>query len=412
MSVRTSKDLRSWSSSKVIFKLSQTSWGVDRCWAPEVHEYEGNFYLFFCGRDSKQIFHGSVAVCDTPDGTFEPVTEQPLLNFSYSVIDLSFFLDDDGRTYIFYSKDNSTNRIGDNKVSQSYGVEVSNDFKRLLCAPVLISTPTEDWETVSGMVIWNEGPVVFKENGKYYLLYSANSYRTAYYSVGYATSDTILSFYDKPKDGCILKGNGETITGSGHCNILRFEDEIYLVYHSHTTPPNTEGGRSLYIDKLIVKDDGTLYVNGPTITKQPIPDGANGYYKYHGDITVTGELFKNMQDLNILLDEIIPQGRDGNVEFTDKDSLTFKFPEGQDLDIMWVYPGNLDSRQPASMDIIINSTYIYDDIEFGSLGSPVAVSFSNLPDGTLIEEITFKFTKATGAGFSAIGEVTFVTKKD
>ena len=62
--------------------------------------------------------------------------------------------------------------------------------------------------------------------------------------------------------------------------------------------------------------------------------------------------------------------------------------------------------------LIINSTYIYDDIEFGSLGSPVAVSFSNLPDGTLIEEITFKFTKATGAGFSAIGEVTFVTKKD
>ena len=82
------------------------------------------------------------------------------------------------------------------------------------------------------------------------------------------------------------------------------------------------------------------------------------------------------------------------------------------MDIVWVYPGNLDSRQPASMDIIINNTYIYDDIEFGSLGSPVAVSFSNLPDGTLIEEITFKFTKATGAGFSAIGEVTFVIKKD
>ena len=228
LSVRTSKNLISWSEKKTIFQLSQTSWGVDRCWAPEVHEYNGKFYLFFCGRDSKEIFHGSVAVCDTPDGTFKPIGDKPLLNFSYSVIDLSFLADDDGRTYIYYSKDCSTNKINGKGVSQSFGVEVKNDFTALIGEPVLISEPTESWEKKSGNTIWNEGPVVFKENGKYYLLYSANYYQSKDYSVGYCMSDSPLALFDKPKNGCILKGNGETITGSGHCNILRIEDEIYL----------------------------------------------------------------------------------------------------------------------------------------------------------------------------------------
>lgn len=410
LSVRSSKNLMSWGDKKTIFQLSQTSWGVDKCWAPEVHEYKGKFYLFFCGTDSKGVFHGSVAVCDTPDGTFTPIGDKPLLNFSYSVIDLSLFVDDDGRTYIFYSKDCSTNKINGKGVSQSYGVEVSNDFRSLIGEPVLISTPEKSWEMVSGKTIWNEGPVVFKENGKYYLLYSANYYKSKDYSVGYAVSDTVLGKYEKPSNGCILKGNGDTITGSGHCNILRIEDEIYLTYHSHTVPPNTDKGRSLYIDKLIVSSDGTLYADGPTNTRQPLPDGINGYYKYHGDVELTGNLTKE-QNLNILVDEKIPKAYNNIVTIEDSDTVTLKFAEEQQFDLMWVYSSSVKSYKIASMDVIVNGKYIYKDVKFGDAGSAPIVSFGKLPDGTKIKEITFQFTKAEGSECSAIGEIVFSTKK-
>lgn len=410
LSVRSSDNLSNWGDKKTIFRLSDTTWGVDRCWAPEVHEYKGKFYLFFCGRDDKKIFHGSVAVSDTPDGEFVPITKEPLLNFSYSVIDLSFFEDDDGRTYIFYSKDCSTNKINGKGVSQSYGVEVSNDFKTLIGDPVLISTPTEPWEKLSGNTIWNEGPVVFKENGKYYLLYSANYYQSKDYSVGYCVSDTPLALYEKPKNGCILKGNGNTITGSGHCNILRVEDEIYLTYHSHTVPPNTDKGRSLYIDKLIVSDDGTLYANGPTNIRQPMPDGVNGYYKYHGDIEVTGNLTKE-QDLKILVDEKIPKAFSNIVTFADTDTVTLTFPEEQEFDLMWVYSSSVASYKIASMDVIVNGKYIYDDVKFGDAGSAPIVNLGKLPDGAKVKQITFQFTKAEGSECSAIGEIVFSKKK-
>ena len=52
LSVRSSKNLLTWSESKLIFQLSQTTWGKQNCWAPEVFEYKGKFYLFFCGKDA------------------------------------------------------------------------------------------------------------------------------------------------------------------------------------------------------------------------------------------------------------------------------------------------------------------------------------------------------------------------
>ena len=410
LSVRTSDNLLTWSDPKTIFELSQTNWGVNKCWAPEVFKYNGKFYLFFGGADSKGILRGSVAVCDTPDGTFTPIGTEPLLNFSYSVIDQNLFVDDDGRTYIFYSKDCSTNKINGNGVSQIYGVEVSNDFTRLIGDPVLIATPEYSWEMQSGSTTWNEGPVVFKENGKYYLLYSANLYSKAKYCVGYAVSDTVLAKYKKPANGCILKGNDDTITGTGHCNILRFEDEIYLVYHAHTVPPNTDKGRSLYIDKLIISDDGTLYVNGPTNTRQPLPDGINGYYKYHGEIEVTGNLTKG-QDLKILVDEKIPKAFSNIVTFADTDTVTLTFPEEQEFDLMWVYSSSVASYKIESMDVIVNGKYIYNDVKFGDAGSAPIVNLAKLPEGTKVKQITFQFTKAEGSECSAIGEIVFSKKK-
>ncbi len=412
LTVRTSKNLSAWSQPKQIFSLSQTTWGVEKCWAPEVYEYKGKFYLFFCGKTAggdKGIFHGSVAVCDTPDGTFVPITKEPLLNFNFSVIDLSFFADDDGRTYIFYSKDNSTNYIDGKRVSQTYGVEVSNDFTKLIGEPVLCATPVQSWETQSGSVLWNEGGVVFKRNGTYYMLYSANYYQSASYAVGYCTSDKPLGMYNKSKEACILKGNGEDITGPGHCNLLYMEDEIYLTYHAHTVPPNSEHGRSLYIDRLVIEPDGSLHVNGATNTRQPLPEGLKGTEKYKGELEITGALTDADQKLDCLSDEVVAKGLEGIVEFADGDSVSLSFPEGQNFDAMWIYSTKMFGYMPGKVDVIINNKYIIKELSFPETrGSALIVNFKNIPEGESIHEINLVLTKAEGSELSALAEVTFV----
>ena len=414
LSVRTSKNLLSWTSqSEPIFSVTDTTWAVKYLWAPEVHEYNGKFYLFYCAKDKDDIFHVDIAVCDTPNGKFKPLQDKPLLAPDYSVIDVSFFEDDDGRTYLFYSKDCSTNKIDGKRVSQSYGIEVSNDLMTLIGEPVLCATPTYKWELKSGNTLWNEGPVVFKRDGRYYLLYSANYYQSEHYSVGYAVSDTVLGLYEKPEDSRILYGNGETITGSGHCTLLYIGDEIYLTYHSHTVPPNTDGGRSLYIDQLMFEEDGTPYVNGPTNTKMPLPDGINGTQKYDGEFELSAEMEKE-QELSVLCDGNISHSLIGVVEFKDGDTLTVSFDTPQRIDTMWVYSSYSSFTEPNTMDVTINGTYRIEDVKFSSLkGSPAVAVFSKLPEGTLISKLEISFTAAEesmeGTGITEIQFVNYVT---
>ena len=409
LSVRTSKNLTTWSEKKQVFALADTTWGVSNCWAPEVHEYNGKFYLFFCGRGSDSIFRGSVAVCDTPDGTFVPVTENALLDFGFSVIDLSFFLDDDGKTYIFYSKDCSTNKVNGKKVSQSFGVEVSNDFTRLIGEPVLCTTPDVSWELKSGGTIWNEGPVVFKENGKYYMLYSANYYQSADYGVGYAVADSILGPYTKPKSNCIISGNGETITGPGHCNVLTVGGQRYVVYHAHTIPPNTDNGRSLYINEIIVREDGSLHVNGPTKNKLPLFEGINGVEKYKGTIEISASLSESRQNTEILTDGCVEKSVGKVVKFAEGDTVTFTFTGGEEIDAMWLYNSTMYSYNTKTVDVIINDKYIMEDVSFSSERGGVAIaSFAKLEEGVKVEKITLSFDILEGSEGAAITEVTFV----
>src|SRR5882724_4383542 len=45
--VYRSKDLLNWEGPSVVFALPQGTWAADQsAWAPEVHEYQGKFYLF------------------------------------------------------------------------------------------------------------------------------------------------------------------------------------------------------------------------------------------------------------------------------------------------------------------------------------------------------------------------------
>ena len=198
--------------------------------------------------------------------------------------------------------------------------------------------------------------------------------------------------------------------------LLAFAAAIILLFFSFVARITVVEGGSMENtlmggDKLIVSDDGTLYANGPTNTRQPLPDGVNGYYKYHGEIEVTGNLTKSDQDLGILVDEKIPKAFSNIVTFEDSDTVTLKFAEEQKFDLMWVYSSSVATYKIASMDVIVNGKYIYNDVKFGDAGAAPIVNLGKLPEGTMVKEITFQFTKAEGSDCSAIGEIVFSTKK-
>ncbi len=418
--VRTSQFMNIWQEqSTPIIELSKLGWAEKSGWAPEMHEYNGKFYFIFSAQDKNDIHCIDIAVSDTPNGEFKPLKPgEPFFAPGYSVIDGSLFFDDDGRVYMYYSKDCSTNHIDGKNVSQIYGVELEKDFSGIIGEPVLISTPEQDWELKSGNTLWNEGPVVFKENGRYYLLYSANCYSTMHYSVGYATSDAPLKKFEKPKEGaCVIKGDGETVTGPGHCNILRSPDgsEIYVVYHVHTVPPNIDHGRSLAIDRLVIREDGTLDVDGPSTTRRLLPSGVNGYYHVNSGFTYkgSGEMaeFASKSKLENLFDGMAYGNIDGVYSMADGGSVEIKLDEPKALAAIWVYLSQYEDYTPRSIDVLINGKYLFGDLTYVYADFPIAVNPENLPEGTLIEDIKVTVHTAEGKEYAALSEIMMVTAR-
>lgn len=287
-----SKDLVNWSGKNMCFTKKSDSWCTDSFWAPEVVEYNNKYYMYYTARSTEGSLRIGVALSDKPEGPFEDVRNQPLFDLGYAAIDANVLIDRDGSKYLFFSRDCSENEIGGIRKSEIYGVALSDDMLSIEGEPVLLITPTQKWEKVSVNPLWNEGPEIIIHNNTYYLSYSANCYADRSYSVGYATSSSPLGPYEKSENNPILtSATSTTISGPGHHSFTVSPDgtEIWMAYHSHTDLKAGGGNRKLNIDRVLFTDKGELYVNGPTISSQPIPsDGSYTNIASEARISISG----------------------------------------------------------------------------------------------------------------------------
>ena len=104
-------------------------------------------------------------------------------------------------------------------------------------------------------------------------MYSANFYASRDYSVGYAVAENPKGPFVKAAHNPVLYSTAPEISGSGHNSVITSPDgsELFIVYHVHTNPQNPSGDRQVCMDRMGFREDGSLYVIGPTNTPQEIP---------------------------------------------------------------------------------------------------------------------------------------------
>jgi GH43 family beta-xylosidase len=271
----TSPDLAHWKEIGYVYKRKDDSWGESDFWAPEVLHYAGKYFLHYSARWGKnQSLRIGVATADSPGGPFEDVFNHPMFDFGYAAIDGHVLIDDDGSKYFYYARDCSENMVDGRHESHLYVARLNDDLISLEAEPLLIMRPEQEWECRSGPEwLWNEGPFVLKHNHKYYLMYSANFYASRDYSVGYAVADSPLGPFVKSPHNPVLVSTRAEISGPGHNSVTNSPNgsDLFIVYHIHTDPQNPSGDRQVCIDRMGFREDGSLYVTGPTHTPQPIP---------------------------------------------------------------------------------------------------------------------------------------------
>ena len=302
----SSDDLVHWHHEGQVYRgNTPESWAVANFWAPEVYERNGKFYLFFSAdwkenpEHELENFRIGVAVADRPTGPFRELTDGPLFDPGYPVIDGNVFTDEDGRSYLFFSrccyKHPVESEVADwakekgmfDEIEESwvYGVEIKPDFTGILGEPVLVLRPPvrmddrqAEWESrsvTSGEVNrrWTEGSFTLKKGNTYYIMYSANFFGGKNYAVGYATADSPLGPYVKAANNPVLEknvGKGGIVTGTGHNSVTWSRDgkRMFCVYHGRTAPTGEQ--RVVFIDPMEIDGNGVLKVNGPTTIEQKI----------------------------------------------------------------------------------------------------------------------------------------------
>lgn len=263
---RRTRDLETWEELGVVFGPEQARWGVRCFWAPECYCFGGKYYLFYSAdwkenpNNEEENFRIGVAVSDCAAGPFADLSDAPLFDPGYPIIDANVY-EEDGRFYLYGSRCCYKHRVGEWEESWIYGVELKSDFSGVIGEPKLLLRPEQEWEGRSAEATgrrWNEGSYLFKRGDTYYMTYSGNFFGGPDYAVGYATAKHPLGPYEKAAENPILERGG-VITGTGHSCMAVLEDgKMYIVYHGRTK--ETGDARIGFISPAMVDEDGKLRV--------------------------------------------------------------------------------------------------------------------------------------------------------
>lgn len=401
-----STDMLTWTDKKMCYVQAPDSWNVDCFWAPEVVEYEGKYYMYYTAKNKNDSLRIGLSVSDKPDGPFVDPKNEPFFDFGYAAIDANVLIDDDGNKYLYYARDCSENIDNGIRKSEIYGVQLSDDLLSVKGEAIKLLSPEQKWEIASGDTRWNEGPEMIKNNGIYYMSYSANFFASPAYSLGYATSENPLGPFVKAEENPILtSGTRKDVSGTGHQSFTLSPDgtEIWAVYHSHTDMVNPGGDRKVNIDRAGFTKDGKLYINGPVTTVQPAPSGA-------GITNVTNRFnaSANGMDAEILVDgffSIYKKHGDMNIEIPATENLVTIELTAEDktaVTSIALYPGQDGFEKVKEVQLIINDSYISEKyVILEETPSPLILSFKELE----VEKMILQFLLKDGSDSVKLSEI-------
>jgi GH43 family beta-xylosidase len=229
-----------------VFRRSDDFWGTKDFWAPEVHKYNGAYYMFTTYLSKTTGHRGcTIMKADNPLGPFVEISDGHATPKDWDSIDGTLYVDDEGQPWMVFVHEwtSMEDSIGSFAVAK-----LSDDLTHFISEPVeLFKAKDAPW-AISGVT---DGCWMYKcEDGSLIMLwsnFSANGYvvATAKSESGDITGPWIQSekpFYEK---SLIRNHDG------GHGMIFTAEDgKMYLCLHS----PNTETETKI-TDAIFVRVD-------------------------------------------------------------------------------------------------------------------------------------------------------------
>lgn len=234
----SSQDMVNWTDHGTVADLSVFPWARqdNDAWAPQVVERNGKFYFYapvsLAGPGPKNVI--GVAVADSPLGPFKDALGHPLIGRGEGYIDPTVLVDDDGQAYLYWGNPHLW-------------------YVRL--NPDMVSYAGEITQTAALPANYQEGPWVYKRQGRYYLAYASACCPEG---IGYAMSDKPTGPWEYK--GPVMAPSRES--NGNHPGMIDFKGKSYLFGFNYRlnfaeTPLHRER-RSITLAEFEYAADGTI----------------------------------------------------------------------------------------------------------------------------------------------------------
>lgn len=251
--VYSSPDLKTWTGpvgAKQGYALTKgDAFGDAKFWAPQVFQHNNRYYMAYAANE-----HIGMAVSNDPAGPFTMANGKAIAEETKQ-IDPYVFVDNDGKKYMYYV----VVADGGNRI---YVAEMNDDMLSVKKGTEkLCIEATEKWENVDPEYDeWpvTEGPTVIRHNNLYYMVYSANHFKSVDYAVGYATSTSPFGPWKKPEGNPIIHKSITGQNGSGHGDLVKGKSNEWLyVFHTHNSAEKIAPRKTAVIKMRFEKDART-----------------------------------------------------------------------------------------------------------------------------------------------------------
>ncbi|MFJ6156499.1 glycoside hydrolase family 43 protein [Pseudarthrobacter sp. NPDC092184] len=233
-----SSDLVGWDGPVPAFRPPPGFWSQEQFWAPEVHRYQGRFFMFATFYAPGHFRGTQILSADRPEGPYTPWSNGPVTPRNWQCLDGTLHVDAGGAPWMVFCHE--WKQVHDGTVTAQ---RLTPDLRQAEGAPVLLFSGSEaPWSRplqvpstakLEFPVYVTDGPYLHRlSNGGLIMLWS--SFGDQGYAMGIARSGsgTVLGPWhqeDKPIWG----------TDGGHGMIARtFDGQLLLTLHQPNNSPH------------------------------------------------------------------------------------------------------------------------------------------------------------------------------
>ena len=235
---------------QVVWTPPATGPNSKNIWAPEIHRYDGKWYIYYAADGGDNLNHRMYVVVNENEDPFSGSwTDQGQLDLPAGkwAIDGTLFEHNEQLYYLWSGWE------GDENGRQDIYICKMDDPLTPVGDRILLTLPEFDWETNDVSPTVTEGPQILKHGDKIHLIYSAGACWTDGYALGMLSTSIDADLmnpesWTKSEEPVFAQNPAGNAFGPGHNSFFKSKDssEDWIIYHA-----NPQAGQGCGADRSI-----------------------------------------------------------------------------------------------------------------------------------------------------------------